>query len=230
MKIASHQPCYLPWPGFFFKALRADVLVLLDSVQLPRGTSWVSRNRIKTPAGQTWLTVPVRRKGRGLQRIVDVETYNERDWRHSHLESLIHAYKRSPFFEDHLPALKDVYGRDWGSLAELDVFLIRYAMEAIGAAPEIVLSSDLRLDLKGTPLIVDICRKLDGDAYTTISTSRKHLDEARFREAGIGMDYFNYRCPIYPQLWGEFIPNLSILDMLFNCGPKTRTVIEKGGN
>jgi hypothetical protein len=230
LKIACHQPCYLPWPGFFYKVLRTDVIVLLDSVQLPRGTSWVTRNRIKTPGGQVWLTVPVKRKGRSLQKIMDTEIFNERDWRRTHLESLIHAYKRAPFSADHFPFFKKLYAKDWHKLVELNLSLVRHLMAAIGANTDIVLSSELALDTKGTPLIVEICKKMEADVYSTITTSRKHLDEERFAEAGIRLDYYTFKCPAYPQLWGEFIPNLSIVDMLLSCGPKTRSIIEKGGH
>jgi len=229
MKVACHQPCYLPWPGFFYKALRADTLVLLDSVQLPRGTSWVTRNRIKTPAGQGWLTVPIRRKGMGLQRIVDVQIYSERDWQRTHLGSLAHAYKRSPFFEDHSQLLEEVYGRTWERLADLNVFLARRLLEVLGISLDIRLSSDMDVNLTGTNLIVEICTRTNADTYTTMSASRNYLDQDLFDRSGVRMDLYNFRCPVYPQPWGRFAPNLSTVDMLFNCGPKTCGIIEKGG-
>jgi len=229
MKIACHQPAYLPWPGFFYKVMRADILVLLDSVQFPRGTSWVSRNRIKTPRGQMWLTVPVKRKGRGLQKVKEVEVFNERAWARRHVESLIHAYKRSPFFEDHVGFLEGVYRESWDLLVDLNTSLLRYFLSRVEIDSVLKFSSELRIESKGTPLLVEICKKLNADVYTTIGTSRTHLDERLFQKSGIKVDYYNYRCPRYPQLWGEFIPNLSVVDMIFNCGPRARTIIKKAG-
>lgn len=229
MKIACHQPAYLPWPGFFYKAMRADTLVLLDSVQFPRGTSWVSRNRIKNPQGQMWLTVPVKRKGRGLQNIREVEIFNEKAWARVHMASLIHSYKRSPFFEDHVGFLEGVYRENWDLLVDLNASLLRYFLSRLEIDIGLRFSSELGVESKGTSLLIEICKKLNTHVYTAIGTSRTHLEEALFRNNGIEIDYYSYRCPPYPQLWGEFIPNLSIVDMIFNCGPRARTIIEKGG-
>lgn len=227
MKVACHQPAYLPWPGFFFKSMKAEVLVLLDSVQFPRGSSWVNRNRIKTPRGQTWLTVPVKKKGRGLQPIKDVEVFNEKLWAQKHMGSLIHAYKRSPFFEDYLQFLDGIYEQSWNTLVDLNVTLLRYFLSQLNIDVTLRFSSELGIESKGTLLLVEICEKLKADTYATMSTSRAHLEEGLFHKNGIKVEYYNYRCPGYPQLWGEFIPNLSIVDLVFNCGPRARAMLER---
>lgn len=228
VKIACHQPTYLPWPGFFYKAMRADVFVLLDSVQFPRGSSWVNRNRIKTPRGQTWLTVPVKKKGKGLQRIRDVEVFNERLWAEKHIASLIHSYKKSPFLEDNLQFLERIYEESWNTLVDLNVSLLRYFLSQLNIDATLRFSSELGTESKGTSLLIEICKKLKADTYVTMSTSRTHLEEELFHKNGIKIDYYNFRCPRYPQLWGDFIPNLSIVDLVFNCGPKAVVILEKG--
>jgi hypothetical protein len=227
MKVACHQPVYLPWPGFFCKALKADILVLLDQVQFPRGTSYVNRNRVKTPSGQAWLTVPVRKKGRGLQLIRNVEIYNERGWAEKHMGTLIHAYKRSPFLDDHVEFLEGVYGREWDSLVDLNLTFLRHLLKVLGIDSELKLLSETGIESTGTSLLVDVCKSLGSETYATISTSRAHLEEELFRRNGITLEYYNYRCPGYPQLWGEFIPNLSIVDLILNCGPKARAYLER---
>lgn len=228
MKVACHQPTYLPWPGFFYKAMRVDVLVLLDCVQFPRGSSWVNRNRIKTPRGQTWLTVPVKKKGRGLQRIKDVEVFNERLWAQKHIGSLIHSYKRSPFLEDHLEFLERTYRESWSMLVDVNASLLKYFLKQLNIDVALRFSSELGTQSKGTSLLVEICEKLKADVYVTMITSRTHLEEELFHKNGIKIDYYNYRCPGYPQLWGDFIPNLSIVDLVFNCGPKALAILGKG--
>jgi hypothetical protein len=228
MRIACHQPCYLPWPGFFCKARCVDVLVFLDSVQFPRGASWVPRNRIKTAQGQIWLTVPVRKRGRGLQRIMDVEVENERPWARDHLASLTHAHKKSPFFEDYIPLLSEVYEKKWDKLLDLNVAFLVCLMRAMGIGADIRFSSEFDLQSKGTALLVGICRAMKADTYATVSTSAIHLDGKQFTEEGIRIEYYNFRCPRYPQLWGDFIPNLSVVDLLFNCGPKSAAVVDTG--
>ena len=173
---------------------------------------------------------PGPKKGKGLQRIADVDIYNERNWKRAHVETLSHAYARSPFFEDHIGLLEDVYDMGWEKLANLNVFLIRRLMGVLGIGTEVKLSSDLGVDLKATDLIIEICGKVGAETYTAITSSRTHLDEDAFRRNGLELDFYSFRCPGYPQLWGEFIPNLSVVDMLFNCGPKTLSMIEKAGH
>ena len=100
--VACHQPNYLPWLGFFHKMRLADVFVILDVVQFPRGASWVNSNRVKTPNGQLWLTIPVRKKGLGLQSIYEVEIDNTHNWKRKHFLALAHSYKRTPYFYDYV--------------------------------------------------------------------------------------------------------------------------------
>lgn len=221
MIVACHQPNYMPWPGYFGKASRCDTFVLLDSVQFPRGASFVNRNRIKVPSGKSlWLTVPVKKKGRGLQSIGEILINNETNWRRKHELSLIHAYSRAPYFRDHFEFLVEIYSKDWVRLLDLNRTIVEYIAQRIGLETQFKLCSEVGAEGKGTDLLVQICKNLGGDTYLSGSAARKYLNEQKFSDSGISLSYFYYYHRAYPQLWGDFIPNLSVLDLLFNCGER----------
>jgi hypothetical protein len=227
MTVAAHQPGYLPWPGFFQKTLRADLLVLLDNVQFPRGQSWVNRNRIKGALGVIWLTVPVRKKGRGLQPMREVEVYSERDWCRKHLLTLRHSYGNAPYFDDHFPFFEETFAREWKNLIDLNLTVLSYLRDALGLEAEFRLASSMGVSGRGAQLLVELCEKSGGGAYLMSRAARKYLDESAFERKKIRLLFDDFRPPIYPQLWGEFIPNLSVIDLLFNCGERSLSILER---
>jgi hypothetical protein len=225
MIVACHQPYFMPWPGFFAKALQADLLVLLDDVQFPLGSSWVSRNRIKTKDGQLWISVPVLRKGRSPQRINQVEIFNERGWGKKFSQRLSFAYHHAPYYEDHRSFFDTIFEKYWSHLMQLNLVILNYVREELALKTPFRLSSALGVESTGTRLLVDICRKTRADAYLSSRPGRKYIDESMFHRADLEVIYDTYRPPTYPQLWGPFLPNLSIVDLMFNCGPKSRSII-----
>ncbi len=225
MIVASHQPGYLPWCGLFQKASKADLLVLLDNVQFPRGQCWVNRNRIKGPSGTIWLTVPVRKKGRGLQSIRDIEIYNERDWRRRHCLTLLHAYGNAPYFQDHFPFFRETYSKEWSSLLDLNVAVLHYVKEILGLRTEFVLASTLGVKGRGTDLLLQVCEKSGAKTYLANHAARKYINQSEFKAKGIELLFQNFKPPVYPQLWAEFISNLSVIDLIFNCGGKSREIL-----
>lgn len=227
MILACHQPCYLPWPGFFYKALQADLLVLLDEVQFPQGTSWVYRNRIKTAGDQRWLAVPVWRANRGLQLIGDVEIADERSWRRKHLRSIEHAYRHAPYFAEHIPFFERLYGRRWSRLLDLNLEALDYLCAQVGVETPWRLGSELGVTAGGSELLVRLCEKVGADTFAVSGRARTYLDEELFRERGIALRFLSYSPSVYPQLWGDFVPNLSIIDLLFNCGPKALEIVRR---
>ena len=226
MILSAYQPYFAPFPGFFEKALRSDVFVLLDTVQFPRGTSWLTRNRFKNDQGVLWVTVPVWRKGLGLQRINEVKICREGRWARKHLESLKTAYKRAPFFEEHLPFLERLFGEGYEHLVDLNVTVVRYLLKCLKIPARIHLQSDLGMDLNEPELPVRLCRVTGADRFLVQNTARKFVNTETFRKAGIRVEFFRPHVPVYPQLWGAFATNLSVLDLVFNCGPKARAYLE----
>jgi hypothetical protein len=223
--VAAHQPIFLPWPGFFHKAAHSDRLVLLDDVQFPRGRTWLTRNRLKNEDGELWLTVPVLRKGRGLQAIGRVEIQNDRGWRRKHLAGLRQNYAHAPYFADYFGGIEAVYRKPHALLAEFNAELIEYLMAELRPHAKVVRQSELGIAGKGTGLLAGICRHLGADRFLTLSTAEKHVDQDEMRKHGIEVVRAHFRPPVYPQLWGDFIYNLSALDLLLNCGPKSGEII-----
>jgi hypothetical protein len=230
MIVATHQPIFLPWPGFFSKALYADTMVLLDMVQFPLGRSWMTRNRLKSDQGELWLRVPVWKTGKGKQRICDVELCDDRNWRKKHCYSIREQYAHAPYLDDYLPSLEAIYAQRHRRLVELNVELIRLLWSALGLKSRLVLQSELGVSGTSTALLVAICNALHADTYITLPFVEKHLDPAQFRAGGIVVRFVRFRPPVYPQLWGTFRYNLSTLDLLYNCGPKSCEIIAQAGN
>jgi hypothetical protein len=225
MIVAIHQPIFLPWPGFFHKAVHADRLVLLDDVQFPRGgRHWLARNRLKSEQGELWLTVPVLKKGRGFQSIREVEIHNKRGWRRKHLGSIQQNYVHAPYFADHFPALESIYRKHHKLLVSLNQELIAFLLDGLGIKTRLLLQSELGITGKDTDLLVGICEHLGADRLLALPGTEKYLDEGALGAHGIRIARASFRPPLYPQLWGDFLCNLSALDLLLNCGPRGRQI------
>jgi hypothetical protein len=225
MIVSAGQPYFAPFPGFFYKARLSDVLVVLDSVQFPLGTTWISRNRFKNSRGTLWMTVPVWKKGLGLQKIDDVRICYDFHWTRKHLESLKVAYANSPYLADHLPFVEKLFSGTFERLIDLNLSIIRYILKQLQIRTELVLLSELGLEAKGSLLPVQICRKMGSLRFAAQYSARKYLDPDLFRESGISLEYFKPPSPVYPQLWGDFIRDLSAFDLVFNCGPKSKEIL-----
>lgn len=225
MTVTTHQPIFLPWPGFFYKMMHADTMVLLDRVQFPLGRSWMTRNRVKSDKGELWLRVPVRRSRRGVQIIGDVELCDDANWRGKHLRSLRDQYANAPYRDEHLPGVESVYARGHRRLVDLNLDLIRYLRDALGLECRLRLQSDIGAVDGGTDLLVSICRRLGAGTYVSLPIVEKHLDAGCFRAGGIELHFVRFNPPVYPQLWGDFRYNLSTLDLLLNCGPGATDII-----
>jgi hypothetical protein len=220
LKVACHQPNYLPWVGYFCKIVHADIFVVLDSVQLPRGTSWVTRNRIKTPYGELWLTVPIHKKGLGFQKIQDVKINDTHNWRKKHFLSLVHFYKRAPYLDEYISYFEDLYKKEWRRLLDLNLKIIRKIIEWLEIDVKIICSSELEIEAMGSDLLVEICESVGADTYISGIGGKKYIEAEKFSAQKIKIKYFSFTPRPYPQLWGDFIPNLSVVDLLFNCGKK----------
>lgn len=225
MIVAVNQPYFCPFAGFFYKLQLCDVLVLLDSVQFPQGTTWLSRNRFKNDQGVLWITVPVWKKGLGLQNINDVRICHEGRWHRKHLESLKSAYLHAPYFAEHRELFETIFSPQFERILEVNLQAVEHAREYLEIGTRIVLLSELDIDAAGNRLLVEICRALSADQFIAQSAAEKHLDQDRFATAGVEIRYFKYPEWVYPQLWGDFIPNLSIFDLIFNYGRKARDIL-----
>ena len=225
MIVATNQPYFAPFSGFFQKARHADVMVLLDAVQFPRGTTWMSRNRFKNDQGVFWLTVPVWKRHLGLQTIDAVHICYEGRWVEKYMRSLRQAYGNAPYFKPHGVFLQDAFAVGYERLVDLNLALIGYVWDYLGIDCRLLRQSELGIYEKGDRLIVKICRAMGADAFMAQRPAQKHINPTVFQAEGIELQYFNPTTVVYPQLWGEFMGNLSVFDAVFNCGPKTRDLI-----
>jgi hypothetical protein len=218
--VAIHQPQYLPYLGFFHKLLHCDVFVALDNVQFQKN-GLQNRNKVKNAQGWQWLTVPVLHDFGQL--INEVRTNPEIPWQQKHWNALRFNYSRAAYFDTYGPALENILNRDWNNLCELNVTLIRWVAEALGIETPIVYSSDLSVDGNKTGLLVEVCQALEADGYLSGPGGRRYMDLAAFEAAGIEVLWQQFIPPVYKQLFPGvgFIPNLSVVDALFNCGPET---------
>ena len=225
MIVSASQPYFAPYPGFFYKAHLSDVFVILDAVQFPRKTTWITRNRIKNDQGTLWMTIPVLKKGLGLQTIKDVRICRTGNWKNKHLCSFKSAYAHAPFLQDHLHLIERIFTRPYDLLLDLNMELINYIMRFLGIKTKIVLMSELGISGKGMGLIIDICKSLQAGQFLIQSSASTYYDAAQFESAGLELAAFKTPDYIYPQMWGDHIANLSILDMMFTCGEKSRDIV-----
>lgn len=225
--VAIHQPNYLPWIGYFYKILKADKFVFLDNVQYTKN-SFINRNKIKSSNGVLWLTVPVLHKGKSEQIIKDVKINNNVKWQKKHLNAIKMNYSKAKYFGEVFGLIHKYYDSyEWDSLADLNETLIIEISRYLGVDIEskFVRASNLKAEGKSSELLANICAELRADVYLSGIGAKKYMDEEPFKQKGIKVLYSNFKHPEYPQLYGKFVPNLSILDLLFNVGRRSPELI-----
>jgi hypothetical protein len=214
------QPSYLPWRGHFHQIWLADLFVFLDDVPYD-ARGWRNRNRIQTPQGPRWLTIPVRRKGSRARRtpICEIEVCEDRDWRRRHWSSIRHAYARAPFFREVAPSLERHYAKPVSRLADFTIEQTIDMARLLGIDSTCFLrASSLGLDGGKTGRLLNILREVGATEYITGTAARAYLDCDRLESAGIPIRFMRYDYPEYPQLHPPYDPRLSIVDLLFMVG------------
>jgi len=228
--VAIMQPNYLPWAGYFALMDMVDTFVILDSVQYSR-RCWQQRNRIKTPQGDLFLTVPVYSKGLRDQLIKDTMINYSSDPLTKHERTLKSVYSKAPFFNDYAEDLFEIYHQAPDKLMDLDLTITEWMRSKLGIATPIINSSTMNLTGSSADLIASICVEAGADTYISPPGSRAYLDKSSaLQDNNIALHYLNYECQPYPQLYGDFIPSLSALDIMFNNGPESLNIIRAGVN
>jgi hypothetical protein len=225
MRLAAHQPHYLPWLRYFHKIAQADVFVVMDDIQFNRN-GWQNRTRIKHAQGWTYLSVPVFQKFK--QRISEVRIDNTQRWKQKHWKALTQSYGRARYLHGLADRLEPVYARDWALLGELSEELLRLCLDMLNVQTRMVRSSELNVDGNDSIRLVNICRALGADTYLSGAYAiETYLDKGVFEEAGIEIAVQRWCCPVYGQLHpaAGFIPDLSIVDLLFNHGPESLAIL-----
>lgn len=223
--VAIHQPQYLPYLGFFHKLRHADVFVILDNIQFQKN-GLQNRNKIKTHHGWQWLTVPVlHRLG---QAIRDVRIDQRQRWQKKHWNALVTNYSRAPYFHQYADGIRRLLEQEWERLSQLDVALIKWAMQALRITTPLLYTSELNVSGQRTDLLVNVCRAVGADAYLSGPGGRRYMELDKFDAAGIRVLWQDVPSPVYQQLFPEagFIADLSVVDVLFCCGAAARQWIE----
>ena len=228
MIVSIHQPNYLPWLGYFDKIKRSDLFVIFDDVQFPRGKKHFGhRNQIKTNTGTKWLTVPIKNKS-DMVSFNDTIINYDTDWQKDHCSLMVSNYQKSPYFNDYYQDIENIIMNEYKSLTELSTDLIRYFMTQLNIRTTIARSSELSESYEtGGDKIFSILDNTNATGYLTGSGpgSKRYIKEEDFNRLGINLHWQNYECKKYNQLFGDFTPYLSVVDLLFNHGKKSGEVI-----
>jgi len=230
LKCVILQPSYIPWRGYFHQIHKADVFVFYDDVQYDtRG--WRNRNRVKTPAGGQWLTIPVLARGARVEStpIQDVRICWDRPWAQKHWTTLRHSYARAPFFKRYAPMLEEFYARRDECLAEFTIaFTLAVSRELGIRHTRFVRSSTLPAQGVKSDRLLSLLGAVGSRHYISGPSARAYIDEPKVEAAGVTLEYMSYDYPEYPQLHPPYDPFVSILDLLFMKGPDAPEFIWAG--
>lgn len=215
MILTAHQPAYLPWLGYFDKMARADIFVYLDRVQYEKN-SFINRNRLKSAQGPFWVTVPVLHKGHTSSHIGELRINGSVNWKRKHLNGIRQAYGRAPFFQERDPRLEILYAQDHELLTDLCWRQLDFWRAELGIQTRLVRLSELGIRSRKSQLVLDLCRHFGARRYLSGTLGRDYLSRDDFQSEGIEIVFQDYRHPTYPQLHGDFEPNLGIIDLWMN--------------
>ena len=225
------QPSYIPWRGFFHQIAKADVFVFCDDVQYDK-RGWRNRNRIKTPQGLRWLTIPVLSRGAQTQHIpiTQIPIYWEKPWNSDHWQTLKFAYARAPYFRKYAPMLEEFYQKHYDWLADFTIDLtIALARELGINRTRFIRSSSLRPSEGKNDRLIDIMNRIGATHYISGPSAQAYLDEKLFLDAGFTVEYMVYDYPEYEQFYPPYEPFVSILDLMFMKGPEFDPLFLQGG-
>ena len=215
-KVAIVQSNYIPWKGYFDLIASVDEFIFYDTVQFTKN-DWRNRNRIKTPKGVEWIAIPV---GPSIhRRVCDVELPAGK-WRESHWRTLELNYRKAPHFDEIADVFAPFYiGESFNKLSRFSRALIEVACRQLGIDTRISDALDYKLIDGRTERLVDLCLQVGGTEYVSGPAAQAYLEPEKFAERDVKLTWIDYSgYPEYPQLWGSFVHQVTILDLLFNCG------------
>jgi len=226
MIISAHQPGYVPWLGFFNKIYNSDIFCVMDDVEFSKG-DYINRNRIKIQNGWSWLTVPVQYASASRAPIKEILIDNKSAWQKKHLNSLVHNYKRAPYFELYKESVIDLLHRPYKYLFELNMEWINFGVRVMNISTPIIKASELSILGKKSDYILEMSEKLNASIFIFGEQGREYAVANDFKIKGIDPVFQTFQVFEYPQLGGLFEPRLSFLDALFNVGPEINHLMAK---
>ena len=221
--VACHQPNFLPWLGYFAKIYHSDIFFLLDDVQFTQGHgkhNWTTRVRILTQSGPQWLSVPVKRTGKGKQLINEVKiNTSDKRWLRKTLLTLEQSYRKTKYFEQYYGALKEILEEGHEFIAELNIKMVMWLIDILRISVETRRSSEFSLSTTSNQRLIDLTIFVGGQVYLSGDGADDYQLEGEFRKNDIILQRIGFQHPVYDQFHGsEFIPGLSIIDALFHLG------------
>ena len=228
MKVAINQSNYISWKGYFDMIRTVDLFILYDDVQYTR-RDWRNRNKIKTPNGLKWLTIPVNVKGRYHQKIKET-TISDKSWNSSHLKILKATHSKASHFKEVFPMVEELYmTANYETISEINFHFISRICQYLNIDTKIVFSSNYDLtEQRKNERLIDICKQAGATEYISGPLAKDYIARDDFESSNIKITWMDYEgYPEYPQLYGEFVHKVSILDVLFNCGKKTINLIQQ---
>ena len=226
IKASIHQPQYFPWTSYFEKILKSDIFVFLDSVQFQKN-GLQNRNKIKTPQGSMWLTLPV---NLAFGQLINEVQINSKKSKIKHLKSIQANYKKTPYFDEIYGLIDSVLSNDDEYVSSISSELIIKILQYLDYDGVITYSSLLKIQSKGSQLVLDICKEINAKQYLSGIGGLKYLVKEDFNNAGIDIYFQKFNLPTYSQYFQNigFISNLSIIDLLFNEGKNSIDIIKSG--
>jgi hypothetical protein len=219
------QPGYLPWLGFFDQMRRSDVFVYYDDVQFDKH-GWRNRNRIKSPSGPQWLTVPVLHHGKGQPLITETLIDGRTDWARKHIGTLRQYYAKAPYVKRYLPELEELLNQPWTRIVDLDIAVVDRMAGWLKLSPNVVRASELGVGGAQSERLINLCVHFGAQRYLSGSAARDYLEVGAFEQRGIEVVWQDYRHPVYPQQHEPFVPYLSAIDLLLNCGDDSVSILK----
>ena len=228
MIVSINQPAYLPWLGYFHRMAISDLHIVLDHVQFEKN-SFSNRNRIRTPTGSCWLTVPLRTKGKfGGLSLNTVEIADDARWEAKHHATLAQNYAKAPFYAANAAAVADWYRHPWKRLLDLTRETTRYQLDALGIKIPVLFSSEMGVAGSKDELVRNLCKEVGATVYLSGPLGRDYLRLDLFSSVDIRVVFHDYVHPTYRQTYPGFEPSMATLDLLFNHGPESLRVIRSG--
>lgn len=212
---AIHQPNYIPWLGYFYKIYQSDIFVFLDDAQFSN-EGMHNYHYIKTPQGPFRLKIPVAQKMG--DKIFEVQAKDALGWKEKHLKTIENNYKRAPYYPEVFSDFEFLLQQNYESLSVMNMEIIRFICAKFGISTEFVIASELHLQTVREEKILDICNVLHADIYYSGTGARAYQKEENFKNRNIDLRYSVYKPFEYPQFFGAFQSNVTILDYLMQCG------------
>ncbi len=226
-KIAISQPRYLPSCNYIERIMISDLFIIMDNVQHQK-RAYEHRNKIRTSNGFSWLSIPIDRKNSSSSKISDLLILNENSWEEQHLKSFKYNYKKTPFYKEIIDLLEIFYSKKRNTLNEAVKDMLDILIEYLELDVNIIWASQYEWSSKHDDLLIEMVKKFDGDTYISGPNGRNYIDFEKFKNNDIKLLFHEYEHPIYNQIWGDFIPYMTIWDLLFYKGKESVDIIRKG--